>query len=46
MAEHKWIGTQVYFFVNKFEALVQLVVQIVDRVEDNFRPIVYPQVPF
>ena len=46
MAEHKWIGTQIYFFVDKFEAPVEPVVQIADRVEDNFCPIISPQVPF
>ena len=31
MAKHKWIGMQVYCFVDNFEALVEPVIQAIKR---------------
>lgn len=36
MAKHKWIGMQVYCFVDNFEALVEPVIQVINGVEDHF----------
>lgn len=44
VAEHKWIWTQVYCFVDVPEALVEPVIQILDRPDNALRHIISKQV--